>query len=149
MSSLQEHLDRHDREDPKLAFRRDCPLCRGERVLGQLPSTSLVSPRACAAVTALALVTSTAVPGTVLGDGQGVAVPPPPSPPPPPANVQTAGGGAAPADADPSPVDGPAAQHDNEPARHEGPPTDSAPAPTPSPAGGTEAGDHVTGPAGP
>src|SRR3954454_24213581 len=107
MSSLQEHLDRHDRADPKLAFRRDCPVCRGERVLGQLPSASLVSPRACAAVTALALVTSTAVPGTVLADGQGVAVPPPPSPPPP-ANVQAAGGGAAPADADTSSMDGPA-----------------------------------------
>jgi resuscitation-promoting factor RpfA len=147
MSSLQEHLDRHDRADPKLAFRRHCPVCRGERVLGQLQSTSLVSPRACAAVTALALVTSTAVPGTVLADGQGVAVPPPPSPPPPPANVQAAGGGAAPADADTSSMDGPAGgEHDNDaPARREGRPRDSAPASTPSAAGGTEVGDDVAG----
>src|SRR4051794_31515974 len=102
MSSLQEHLDRHDRADAKLAFRRDCPVCRGERILGQLPSTSLVPPRACAAVSALALVTGTVAPGTVLADGQGVAVPAPPSPPPPPANVQAAGGGAAPAAAPPA-----------------------------------------------
>src|SRR5918912_384557 len=95
MSSLQAHLDRHDLAEADIAFRRDCPVCRAERVLGRLPSTSLISPRACAAVTALALVTSTAAPGTVLADGQGVAVPAPPSPPPPPANVEATGGGAA------------------------------------------------------
>jgi resuscitation-promoting factor RpfA len=151
MSSLQEHLDRHDRADAKLAVRRDCPVCRGERVLGQLPSTSLVPPRACAAVTALALVTSTVAPGTVLADRQGVAVPAPPSPPPPPANVQAAGGGAAPADADSAPAERPAASaHDNDaPARHEGLPTEGTPAPPPSPASGNEAVDGVTGSAGP
>src|SRR3954453_17221050 len=97
MSSLQEHLDRHDSAAARIAFRRDCPVCRAERLLGQLPPASLVSPRACAAVTALALVTSSAVPGPALADGQGVAVPAPPSPPPPPANVTAAAGGAAPA----------------------------------------------------
>src|SRR3954453_21566066 len=98
MASLQEHLDRHDVAAEALAFRRDCPLCRAERVLGQFPGTALLSPRACAAATALALATSAMVPGTVGADGQGVAVPAPPSPPPPTANVQAADGGAAPAE---------------------------------------------------
>ena len=96
MSSLQEHLDRHDFAGDTLAFRRDCPVCRSERVLGRLPSTSFVSPRGGAAVTALALATSTAVPAMTWADGQGVAVPAPPSPPPT-ASVQPANGGAAPA----------------------------------------------------
>src|SRR3954447_26288093 len=98
MASLQEHLDRHDVAADALAFRRDCPLCRAERVLGQLPAAGVLSPRACAAATALALATSALVPGTVVADGQGVAVPAPPSPPPPTANVQAADGGAAPAE---------------------------------------------------
>src|SRR3954447_17177204 len=157
MSSLQEHLDRHDFAAARIAFRRDCPVCRAERLLGQLPPASLVSPRACAAVTALALITSSAVPGPpppgltrrggcrgpALADGQGVAVPAPPSPPPPPANVTAAAGGAAPADADSAPAERPAASaHDNDaPARHEGLPTEGTPAPPPSPASGNEAVD--------
>src|SRR5919199_6753390 len=105
-----------------------------ERVLAQLPAASLMSPRACAALTALALVTSTAAPGTVLADGQGVAVPAPSSPPPPPANVQATGGGAAPVDPGSAPAGAPAASEhpDNAAARHEGQPDDSAPASAPS-----------------
>jgi hypothetical protein len=99
MTALHEHLERHDLSARAIAFRRDCPLCRAERVQGQLPSAGLVSPRACAAVTAVVLATSAAVPGRVVADGQGVAVPAPPSPPPPPvATVGSGGGGAAPAD---------------------------------------------------
>src|SRR3954469_1560052 len=98
MSSLQEHLDRHDSAAARIAFRRDCPVCRAERLLGQLPPASLVSPRACAAGTALALSTSAAVRCPALADGERAAVPPPPSPPPPPAKVTAAAGGAAPAD---------------------------------------------------
>ena len=146
MSSLQEHLDRHDLAEADIAFRRDCPVCRAERVLGRLPSTSLVSPRACAAVTALAMVTSTAAPTAALADGQGVASPAPPSPPPPTASVEAAGGGAAPADGG-APAAAPAAsEHDDgEPSRHEGSPGDSAPAPAPSSAGTNETAPGVTG----
>ena len=35
MSSLQAHLERHDLAVSPLEFRRDCPLCRAERVHGQ------------------------------------------------------------------------------------------------------------------
>src|SRR3954447_9587403 len=99
MTSLQEHLERHYLAAPAIAFRRDCPLCRAERVQGQLPSATLVSPRACAAVTAVILATSAAVPGRVVADGQGVAVPAPPSPPAPTATTVGSGdAGAAPAD---------------------------------------------------
>ena len=144
MSSLQEHLVHHDLAETGVAFRRDCPVCRGERVLGQLPSTALVSPRACAAVTALALVTSTSAPGSVLADGQGVAVPAPPSPPPPSANVQAAGGGAAPADTGLAPAGAPAvSEHDDAAARHDGPPGGTAPAP--SPGGPSGMAESVTG----
>src|SRR3954469_10798028 len=99
MTSLHDHLERHDLSARAIAFRRDCPLCRAERVQGQLPSATLVSPRACAAVTAVILATSAAVPGRVVADGQGVAVPAPPSPPPPSLAETGAGAaGAAPAD---------------------------------------------------
>src|SRR3954468_15819810 len=122
MSSLQEHLDRHDFAAANLAFRRDCPVCRTERLLGQLPPASLVSSRACAAVTALALVTSSAVPGPALADGQGVAVPAPPSPPPPPANVTAAAGGAAPPDSanDSAPSPAPSDHSEDTPAQATG-----------------------------
>ena len=36
MTSLQEHLERHDVAAPTIAFRRDCPVCRAERVQGQV-----------------------------------------------------------------------------------------------------------------
>jgi nucleoid-associated protein YgaU len=39
MSSLQAHLERHDLAVNPLEFRRDCPLCRAERVQGQLPAS--------------------------------------------------------------------------------------------------------------
>ena len=96
VTSLHEHLERHDVAARTIMFRRDCPLCRAERVQGQLPSAALVPPRACAAVTAVILATSAAVPGRVVADGQGIAVPAPPSPPPPAAASVNAGGGAAP-----------------------------------------------------
>src|SRR3954466_15522305 len=100
MTSLHEHLERHGTAARTIAFRRDCPLCRAERVQGHLPSASLVPARACAAVTAVILATSATAPGAVVADGQGVAVPAPPSPPPPPSVAGTgdSGAGAAPAD---------------------------------------------------
>jgi hypothetical protein len=99
VTSLHEHLERHDVTARTIAFRRDCPLCRAERVQRRLPSATLVPPRACAAVTAVILATSAAAPASVIADGQGVAVPAPPSPPAPPvADVHAGGGGAAPAD---------------------------------------------------
>src|SRR4051794_41266407 len=83
MSSLHAHLEGHDLALNPLAFRRDCPLCRAERVQGQLPSASLVPPRACAAMTAAILATSAVAPSAVTAeDGQGVAAPAPASPPP-------------------------------------------------------------------
>jgi len=101
MSSLHDHLARHDAAASPIAFRRDCPLCRAERLHGQLPNAALVPPRACAAITAVILATSAAAPGSVVADGQGVAVPAPPAPPPPPAaGVSAGGGGAAPVDLD-------------------------------------------------
>src|SRR3954462_9546577 len=101
MSSLQAHLEGHDLAVNPLGFRRDCPLCRAERVQGQLPSASLVPPRACAAMTAAVLATSAVAPAAVAAaDGQGVAAPAPASPPPPPppqvSDVGLGGGGAAP-----------------------------------------------------
>src|SRR3954452_25065722 len=93
MTSPHEHLERPDVSARTIAFRRDCPLCRAERVQGQLPSATLVSPRACAAVTAVILATSAAVPGRVAPHGQGVAVLAPPPPPPP--SVAEMGAGAA------------------------------------------------------
>src|SRR3954468_7604447 len=98
MTSLHDHLEHHDLSARAIAFRRDCPLCRAERVQGQLPGATLVSPRACAAVTAVILAASSAAPGAVVADGQGVAVPAPPSPPPPVTDVGAGGAGAAPAD---------------------------------------------------
>src|SRR4051795_3089922 len=94
MSSLQAHLEEHDLEVNPLGFRRDCPLCRAERVHGQLPSASLIPPRACAAMTAAVLATSAVAPAAVAAaDGQGVAVPAPASPPPPPGSDRRGGGG--------------------------------------------------------
>src|SRR4051794_8964070 len=98
MSSLQAHLEGHDLAVNPLGFRRDCPVCRAERAQGQLPSASLVPPRACAAMTAAVLATSAVAPAAVAAaDGQGLAVPAPASPPPPRVSgVEVGGGGAAP-----------------------------------------------------
>src|SRR4051794_634670 len=98
MSSLQAHLEGHDLAVNPLGFRRDCPVCRAERVQGQLPSASLVPPRACAAMTAAVLATSAVAPAAVAAaDAQGVAVPAPASAPPPQlSDVGVGGGGAAP-----------------------------------------------------
>ena len=109
MSSLQAHLERHDLAVSPLEFRRDCALCRAERVQGQLPSASLVPPRACAAMTAAVLATSAVAPGAAAAaDGQGVAAPAPASPPPPQvSDVAVGGGGGA------APVDGDHVQRDD------------------------------------
>jgi LysM repeat protein len=102
MSSLQAHVQRHDVAANPLAFRRDCPLCRAERVQGHLPSASLMPARARAAVAAALLAASSVVPGAaVAADGQGVAAPAPAAPPPPQASDLTVGeGGAAPVERD-------------------------------------------------
>src|SRR4051795_9978399 len=93
MSSLQAHLEQHDLVVGALAFRRDCPICRAERVHGQLPSTTLVPPRACAAVTAAVLATSAVAPGIAAAtDGQGLAAAAPESPPPPQVSEVDVGG---------------------------------------------------------
>jgi nucleoid-associated protein YgaU len=94
MSSLQAHLEQHELLVGALAFRRDCPICRAERVHGHLPSATLVPPRACAAVTAAVLATSAVAPGIAAAtDGQGVAAPAPESPPPPQVSEVGVGGG--------------------------------------------------------
>ncbi len=102
MSSLQAHLERHDLAAGGLVFRRDCPLCRAERVQGRLPSTSVIPPRTRAAIAAAVLGAATVAPGAAIAaDGQGVAVPAPPSPPPPQVTDGGVGdGGAAPVDGD-------------------------------------------------
>ena len=102
MSSLQAHLERHDVAASPLGFRRDCPLCRAERVQGHLPSASLVPPRARAAMAAALLAGSAVAPGVAAAaDGQGVAAPAPAAPPPPQASDLTVGdGGAAPVGGD-------------------------------------------------
>src|SRR3954449_1125420 len=95
MSSLHAHLEEHDVAVGALAFRRDCPICRVERVQGQLASATLLPPRACAAVTAAVLATSAVAPGIAAAtDGQGVAAPAPESPPPPQVSEVEVGGGA-------------------------------------------------------
>src|SRR4051794_41345115 len=84
MPSLSEHLERHDRAVGPLAFRRDCPLCRAERVAGHLPSATVAPLRACAAVTAALLAAGAVAPSVVVAaDGQGFAAQPPESPPAP------------------------------------------------------------------
>ncbi len=117
MSSLQEHLARHDLAISPLAFRRDCPVCRAERVHGQLPSATLVPARACAAMTAAVLATSAVAPGTVAAaDRQGVAAPAPASPPPPQVSDHgIGGGGAAPVDRDQGDANGPRDVSDSRP----------------------------------
>ena len=102
MSSLHAHLERHDLAASPLDFRRDCPLCRAERVQGRLPTASLLPPRARAAMAAAVLASGAVTPGAVAaGDGQGVAAPAPASPPPPQvSDVGVGGGGAAPIDRD-------------------------------------------------
>src|SRR3954452_16534985 len=99
MSSLQAHLEQHELLAGALAFRRDCPICRVERVQGQLPSATLVPRRACAAVTAVVLASSAAAPGIAAAtDAQGVAASAPESPPPPQvSDVGAAGAAVAPA----------------------------------------------------
>ena len=99
MSSLHAHLEQHDLLVGALSFRRDCPICRLERVQGRLPSVAVVPPRACAAMTAAVLATSALAPGIAAAtDGQGVAAPAPESPPPPQvSDVEVGGGAAAPA----------------------------------------------------
>src|SRR4051795_1682773 len=107
MSSLQAHLEQHDLVVGALAFRRDCPICRAERVHGQLPSATLVPSRACAAVTAAVLATSAVAPGIAAAtDGQGVAAPAPESPPPPQVSDVDVGGGAV------APASGGSSAHD-------------------------------------
>src|SRR4051794_8403064 len=124
MSSLQAHLERHDVAASPLGFRRDCPLCRAERVQGHLPSASLVPPRARAAMAAALLAGSAVAPGVAAAaDGQGVAAPAPAAPPAPQASDLTGGdGGAAPVGADqdagPRPADG------GDRRSHGGPPSD-------------------------
>src|SRR3954447_6548082 len=98
MPSLQAHLEGHDLAVNPLGFRRGCPVCRAERVHGQLPSASLLPPGACAAMTRPVLATSAVAPAAVAAaDGQGVAAPAPASAPPPQlSDVGVGGGGAAP-----------------------------------------------------
>src|SRR3954470_22570171 len=94
MSSLQAHLEQHELLVGALAFRRDCPICRAERVHGQLPSATLVPRRACAAVTAAVLATGPVARGIAAAtDGQGVAPPATESPPPPQVSEVDVGGG--------------------------------------------------------
>jgi nucleoid-associated protein YgaU len=96
MPSLSEHLERHDLAVGPLAFRRDCPLCRAERVAGHLPSVTVAPLRACAAVAAAVFAASAVAPAIVVAaDGQGFAAPPPESPPAPQVEDVAVGGGAA------------------------------------------------------
>src|SRR4051795_12422973 len=98
MSSLVDHLDRHDLAVGGLGFRRDCPLCRAERLHGTLPSAALVPARACAALTALAVAAGGGAPAGGGAAGRpGGGVPAPASPPVPKvSDVAAADGGAAP-----------------------------------------------------
>src|SRR3954454_17498075 len=115
MSSLQAHLEQHELLVGALAFRRDCPICRAERVHGRLPSATLVPRRACAAVTAAVLATSAVAPGIAAAtDGQGLAAPAPESPPPPQVSGVEVGAGAV------APASGGSGAHDepgNDPAQ--------------------------------
>src|SRR3954468_4778847 len=96
MPSLSEHLERHDLAVGPLAFRRDCPLCRAERVAGHLPSATVAPLRACAAVTAALLAAGAVTPSVIVAaDGQGFAAQPPEAPPAPQVSDVAVGGGAA------------------------------------------------------
>jgi nucleoid-associated protein YgaU len=133
MSSLQAHLEQHELLVGALAFRRNCPICRVERVHGQLPSATLVPRRAWAAVTAAVLATSAVAPGiAVATDGQGVAAPAPESPPPPQVSEVDVGGGAV------APASGGSSAHD-EPSADATEPSDRGARPDPR-AGEPESG---------
>jgi nucleoid-associated protein YgaU len=133
MSSLQAHLEQHELLVGALAFRRDCPICRAERVQGQLPSATLVPRRACAAVTAAVLATSAVAPGIAAAtDGQGVAALAPESPPPPQVSEVGVGGGAV------APASGGSSAHD-EPSADAAEPSDRGARPDPR-AGEPESG---------
>jgi resuscitation-promoting factor RpfA len=133
MSSLQAHLEQHELLVGALTFRRDCPICRAERVQGQLPSATLLPRRACAAVTAAVLATSAVAPGIAAAtDGQGVAAPAPESPPPPQVSEVDVGGGAV------APASGGSTAHD-EPSADATEPSDRGARPDPR-AGEPESG---------
>jgi nucleoid-associated protein YgaU len=144
MSSLQAHLEQHELLVGALAFRRDCPICRAERVHGRLPSATLVPPRACAAVTAAVLATSAVAPGIAAAtDGQGVAAPAPESPPPPQVSEVGVGGGAV------APATGGSGNHDEpnadaaRPSNRSAPPEQRAPEPDSAPPDGDASGDST------
>jgi nicotinate-nucleotide--dimethylbenzimidazole phosphoribosyltransferase len=61
MASLTAHLRRPD-EHSRLAFHPECPLCRGERLVGTLPPNAVVSRRTQALLTAGVLALSSATP---------------------------------------------------------------------------------------
>src|SRR3954451_25022612 len=65
MGSLSAHLRRPD-DHGRLAFHPDCPVCRGERLLGALPVEAVVSRRTQALLAAGVLVLSTTTPTAVL-----------------------------------------------------------------------------------
>ena len=61
MASLTAHLRRPD-DHGRLAFHPECPLCRGERLVGALPSDAVVGRRTQAMITAGVLALSSASP---------------------------------------------------------------------------------------
>lgn len=90
MIALGQHLRRHD--EPRgggLAFRRDCPICRAERVAGTLPDDRVLSMGARATIAIGSLLAGSAMPAAVAtahrgdGTGEGVAIQAPPTPEPP------------------------------------------------------------------
>src|SRR5262245_41528094 len=78
MGSLSTHL-RQPEQHARLAFHPECPICRDERLVGTLPSASVIPPRGMAALAAGVLALSAAAPTAVAQEpdqtSNGVAAP--------------------------------------------------------------------------
>lgn len=117
MIALGKHLRRHEPHGAGVVgFRRDCPICRQERVVGPLPDGSVISPRARATFAIGSLLAGGLVPSGIAladrggGSAEGVAIEAPPALAPPARGVpppNALGAGAAPvADPDRGPKPG-------------------------------------------
>lgn len=115
MIALAQHLRRHDEQCAAgLAFRRDCPTCREERLAGRLPDDRIISVNARVTMAIGSLLAGGALPpGVAVADrgersGEAIAVEAPHAPAPPKretAPPDTLDAGAAPAldESDPQP----------------------------------------------
>ncbi len=89
MIALGKHLRRHDEQrGGGSGFRRDCPICRAERLAGALPDDRIISPTARVTFAIGSLLAGSAVPSSIAvadrggRSDEGVAIQAPPMPAP-------------------------------------------------------------------